>query len=295
MHWLPDLNNTLECGSDCTTFQARDVIAPEQRKSEYRMVAFLFIGIVLLIVAGVAFWNQRTYAERMSLLRRAVPASSADILNAFPGEVVAVSGNAQHDYQLVSEQTQTPCVYYDFEVVRRYERRRGGVSVGNRDLRGRRRHRGTSRGKETVAQNEQWVPFFVRDQAGKVRVNPDGALFEARKVLDRYEREGSNDLFGIPGLDINIGFGGNRTLGYEIRENLIPVDAPVFVAGPVNENGEIARNSHHKLIVSHRPEGALRDEWGKRERRQLIGAAVAAGLGLLSLFAGGVAYILSLF
>jgi hypothetical protein len=255
------------------------------------MLAFLIIGIILLIGAGVAFWNRRTFAERMNLLRQAVPANAAEIPNAFPGELVSLSGHTQPQYQLVSEQTQTPCIYYDFEVVRRYERRRSTVSVGHRN----RRRSGRTRGKETVAENTQWVPFLIQDQSGQVPVYPEGAWFEARKVLDRYEREGSNNLFGIPGLDINIGFGGNRTLGYEIRENVIPVDAPVFVAGPVNENGEIARNSHHKVIVSHRPEGALREEWGKRERRQLIGAAIAAGLGALSLFAGGVAYLMSLF
>jgi hypothetical protein len=259
------------------------------------MILFLLIGIVLLIGAGIALWNRRTYAERMNLLRRAVPAASTDIPNAFPGEVVAVSGNAQHQHSLVSEQTQTPCVYYDFQVVRRYERQRGGVNIGGRGLRGRRRHRGRSRGKETVAENRQWVPFLVHDQSGHVPVYPEGAHFEARKVLDRYEREDSNNLFGIPGLDINIGFGGNRTLGYEIRENVIPVDAPVFVAGPINDNGQIARNNHHGVIVSHRPENALRQDWGKRERRQLIGAAIAAGLGALSLFAAGVSYIISLF
>jgi hypothetical protein len=259
------------------------------------MIVFLIIGIVLLIGAGIALWNRRTYADRMNVIRRAVPATSTDIPEAFPGEVVAINGNALQEYSLVSEQTQTPCIYYDFEIVRRYERRRGGVNVGGRNLRGRRRHRGTSRGRETVAKNEQWVPFRVQDQAGQVRVSPDGAWFDARKVLDRYEREGSNNLFGIPGLDINIGFGGNRTLGYEIRENVIPANAPVFVAGPVDENGEIARNNHHGLIVSHRRESALRDEWGKRERRQLIGAAVAAGLGALSLFAAGIAFLMSLF
>jgi hypothetical protein len=257
------------------------------------MILFLILGILLLIGAGVAIWNRRQYSERMNLIRRAVKARARDVGDAFPGEVVAISGNAESEQALVSEQSQTRCVYYDFEIVRRYERQRGGMSIGGRNRRGRRTSR--QRGRETVATNEQWVPFRVEDDTGAVRVKPDGAWFEARKVMDRYEREGSNDLFGIPGLNVNLGFGGNQTLGYEIKENAIPTGSPLFVAGPVNEQGEIERNRHHGLVVSYRSESALRDDWGKRERYQLIAALVAAGLGALSLFAAGVAWVVSFF
>jgi hypothetical protein len=258
------------------------------------MILFLIFGVLLLVGAGVALWNRRTYSERMNLLRRAIPANAGDLSNAFPGEVISVTGNAQTDRPLISEQSETPSVYYDFQIVRRYERRRSGVTVGGRDRRGRRRH-STSRGRETVAQNEQWVPFYVPSEAGTIRINPDGAWFEPRKILDRFEREGSNNLFGIPGLDVNVSFGGDQTVGYEIKENAIPVDSPVFVAGPINENGEIERNRHNGVIVSHRSESALRDDWGKRERRQLIGGVIAAGLGMLMFVAAGVAWLVSLF
>ncbi len=255
------------------------------------MIVLLILGIVLLIGAGVALWNRRTYSERMNLIRRGVAASSSDVPNSFPGEIVALNGDAHPEQPLVSEQSETPCIYYDFEIVRRYERsRRGGINVGRR-----RRRRGRSRGRETVAQNEQWVPFHLADDHGGVRVNPDGAWFEARQVMNRYEREGSNNLFGIPGLDININLGGDQTLGYEIKENAIPAESPVYVVGPVNENGEIERNRHHGVIVSYRSESALRDDWGKRERYQLIGGLVAAGLGALFLFGAGVAWIISFF
>ena len=255
------------------------------------MIVLLIVGIVLLVGAGVALWNRRTYSERMNLIRRAVPASAGNLSDAFPGEIVSINGDAHPEQPLTSEQSETPCIYYDFEIIRRYERsRRGGVSVGG----GRRRRRGRSRGRETVAQNEQWVPFRVNDGQGEVRVNPDGAWFEARQVMNRYEHEGSNNLFGIPGLDININFGGEQTLGYEIKENAIPAESPVYVAGPVSEHGEIARNNHHGLIVSYRSESALRDDWGKRERYQLIGGIVAAGLGALFLLGAAVTWLISL-
>lgn len=257
------------------------------------MFALLIIGVVLIVIAGVTLWNRRSYSERLNLIRRAVPASAADVPNAYPGELVSISGAARNEQSLVSEQSGTPCIYYDFEVVRRYQRRRSILSVtgtGNR-----RRRSGSRRRRETVAENKQWVPFILQDQSGHVRVNPDGAWFEARKVMDRYEREQGNDLLGIPGLNVNLGLGRDRTLGYEIRENVIAADEPVYVVGAVNENGEITRSGNHGIIVSYRPESTLREEWGKQERRKLVGGLIAAGLGALSLFAAGVAFISSLF
>jgi hypothetical protein len=264
------------------------------------MIFFMIVGILLLIGAGVALWNRRTFSERMNTLRQAVPASTTDIVNAFPGEVVSITGPATPEHPLVSEQSNTPCVYYDFQIVRRYEQqRRGrpGVTVGGRDHRGRRRHRMSQRRTETVAQNEQWAPFRIADSTGEVRVVPDGAWFEARRVMDRYERDDSNNLMGIPGLDVNInlGFGGDRTLGYEIRENAIPTEAPVFVAGAVNDQGEIVgRSGSHRMIVSYRSGSALQEEWGTRERRMLIMAVIAAGLGALSFAIAAVLFLVSL-
>ncbi|TVR73457.1 MAG: hypothetical protein EA415_07650 [Sphaerobacteraceae bacterium] len=259
------------------------------------MFLLIILGILLMIGAGVALWNRRKFSEKMNLIRRAVHARPGEVGNAFPGELVAVTGNAESSQALISEQSETPCIYYDFQIVRRYERSRGGVSMGGRNLRGRRRRTGRQRGRETVAENEQWVPFRIEDESGAVRVNPDGAWFEARKVMDRYEREDSNNLLGIPGLNVNLGFGGNQTLGYEIKENAIPTGTPLFIAGPVNEKGEIERNRNHGLIVTYRSESALRDDWGKRERYQLIAALVAAGLGVLAFFGAGVAWLLSFF
>jgi hypothetical protein len=260
------------------------------------MGALLIFGLLLVAVAGFLFWKRRGYSQRMNVLRRAVPTNAADVENAFPGEVVAVEGTARNDQELLSEQTKTPCVYYDYKIVRRYERRRGMVSAGRR---GRRRHGGRQRGRETVAQHRQSVPFFVEDKSGRARVDPDGAFFEARQVLNRYEPERQQwNSLGVPGLDISIGRG-NRTLGHEYAENVIPADSPVFVAGVVGENGEISnRNGRGEavgMVVSHRNESALRDEWGKRENWYLYGAIAAAGIGLFLWLIGAIQLVVQTF
>jgi hypothetical protein len=257
-------------------------------RSHDRM-GFVIVGIILFVIAGVLLWKRRPYHHRMNLLRRAVPATAGDVPNAYPGEVVSLTGTARLQRDFRSDHTQTPCVYYSSTVERRYERRRGMISGGIGPGR-RRRHRNTQRGREIVSENEQHVPSLIEDTSGTALVNPDGAEFDARKVLDRYEPErGQGNPFGIPGLDIDINIGGgSRTLGHTYREHVIPADASVFIAGIVNENGQIGSNNPSGgpsgLIISHRPESTLRNEWGKRETWQLYGAIGTAGFGLLLWF-----------
>jgi hypothetical protein len=258
------------------------------------MAILIILGIGLFVLAGVLFWKRREFQQRMDLLRQAVPSDAAAVANAYPGEVLAISGTAHPERELQSEYSKVPCIYFNNKVERRYERRRGMISAGRR-----RRHRSRQRGRETVSQNSQHVPFHLEDATGAARVMPHGAEFDARTVLNRYEPErGQGNPFGIPGLDIDISIGGSeRTLGHHYTEDIIPAGEPVFVVGTVDDSGAIAShrsNGSVPMIVSHRNEAVLRDEWGSRERRYLLGAAAAAGIGLLLWFIAAVQWLVSL-
>ena len=254
------------------------------------MGMLLIIGVAFFGLAGYLLWKRRDFSARMSILRRAVPATAGEIANAFPGEIVSVTGTARTTQPLTSEQSETPCVYYDFEVIEHSRRRRNMVNVGPSR---RRRHRAGRRSRKTVAENTQWCPFIVEDQSGQVGVIPDGAFFEARQVMNRYERQQGSNPLGIPGLEIDIGWG-DRVDGYRIRESVIEVDSPVFVAGAVDENGQLsARSNGTGMIVTHRSESAIRDEWGNRERWTLYGAILTTGIGLFLLLAAFVQWVSS--
>lgn len=240
----------------------------------------LIAGVVLLVVAGGLLWSGRRTQRKVNLLRQAVPSNSASIQDAFPGELITVSGTARADRELFSEHSQVPCIYYESNVIREYERTRR-----TRGSRNRPRRSSTSRSSETISSNSGSVPFQIEDQSGRVHVLPDGAEFDAREILNRFEPAadtGPSVSFG--GFNVNIG-GGDRTLGYRYTERVIPVDERVFVLGVVDENRQISRppdgRENAALIVSYRDENSLRDSWRRSAQWQAHGSIASAAVGLI--------------
>jgi hypothetical protein len=240
---------------------------------------FLLIGgvVLLLIAGGLIFFGRRTQ-HSVNVLRRAIPTRAADVPNAFPGELVSVSGTARNDRDHISQHTKKPCVYYSFSVVREYERT-------NRDSKG---NRTTSRSSETIASHESSVPFFVEDQTGRVRVIPDRARFDGRQVLNHYEPyAGDTSTISFGGFTMNIGMGGDRTLGHRYTESIIAADEPVFVMGVVDEHGLIGApepgggTKDRALVISYRTADALREEWQSRARWMAYGAIALVVLAVV--------------
>jgi hypothetical protein len=120
------------------------------------------------------------------------------------------------------------CAYYSSKIVREYLERDYDDDVGS------------DRRSEVVAQNEQFAPYTVEDATGRVPVNGEGAEVDARQVVDRFERNtgGNGPSISLGGATINLG-GGERTLGYRYAENILTVDAQVYMLGTVQEDGTI--------------------------------------------------------
>ena len=81
--------------------------------------------------------------------------------------------------------------------------------------------------------------------------------------------------------------GGERTLGYRYTETILPVDAPVYVLGTVQQGGGIGTPSgdeEHRFVVSHRSEEALGQSLGKTVLWLGVGgiASIAVGVVLLA-------------
>jgi hypothetical protein len=239
-------------------------------------LVLLIIGIVALAVAGgLLYWGRRVQRD-VNLLRAAVPTRAGEVMNAFPGELVSISGTSRSDRDHKSQHAKEPCVYYSFQVVREYERT-------SRDSKG---NRSTSRASETIASHESSVPFHVEDSTGRARVIPDGATFDAKQILNRYEPyAGEATTISIGSFSVALGSGGDRTLGHRYVESIIPVDAPVFALGVVDEQGNVGRpegNSQgRRLFISYRSEEALRHEWQRRARWLAYSAIGLAGLAFI--------------
>jgi len=223
--------------------------------------ALLIIGLVAAGIGAVLLFIGRRIQAKTNLLAKVPTVAASEVASLIPGEMIEVKGVIRCDRPLTAELAQRDCVYYSSRVVREYEHRRQNAKG---DL-------VTSRRSETVAQNEQSTAFYVEDSSGRVLVHPAGAEVDARKLVDRFERNsgtlGPTISFG--GITLNLG-GSDGTIGYRYEEYVLPVDIPVYVLGVVQEGGTIGRPppelKGRRFIISYRSEEALRASWGKQAR-----------------------------
>jgi hypothetical protein len=240
-------------------------------------------GVAFLLLAGILLWSGRMTQTFVNAMRHAVPTKADRVADAFPGELVSITGTARSDNPMLSQRGGTPSLYYTSSVERDYERTEHTSATKDRPAR-----TSTHRGTETMSTDTQSIEFDVEDDSGKVRVIPDGAEFDARETLNRYEPTSSigGGSFSLGGISINMG-DRDRTLGYRYRESTIALDQPVYVVGVVTENGEIAKprngQSNAALIISYRNENALRDDWEQSARWQAYGSIGSASVGVVLL------------
>lgn len=256
------------------------------------MWILLLVGVGLIIVAAILLWTGRETQRLVNILKKAVPTTADRIPHAFPGELVSITGASRSDDPLISEHSQTPCLYYSCSVEREYETTEYTSATKDQPSR-----RTTRRQSETISSDTRSAAFFIEDETGQARVVPEDAEFDARETMNRFEPAtnygGGSFAAGL--LSVHLG-SGDRTLGYRYQESIIPVGKPVFVLGEVTEDGEIARPGNNTgetaLVVSHRTREALIDDWQESARWQGYGSLGSATVGIGALFIAAIVAIL---
>lgn len=105
--------------------------------------------------------------------------------------IVEVHGNAEADRYIKTPFSQTDCVYYRYKI-EEYRKHTQTDSKGNQR---------TSYSWETVSTGERRIPFFAKDDTGKVQVEPDGAEYNVSVKKVFLQKAG---LFGAIGTIVNI-------------------------------------------------------------------------------------------
>lgn len=260
------------------------------------------LGFILLIVSGVLFLIKKQQ-ESKALSIKSARSSAISELKHLAGEIadeigggnwrdyVKVYGTVVCDRPLTSELKQETCVYYRMSVKRRYEE-----MVTRKDSDGNTQQEIEQR-TQTVAGNQQSVPFRVRDRHGdEIEVNPTGADIETIKVVSEFQPEGKNRL--------EIRFGGFsqsfetatprancKTLGYEYEESILPINRQILVIGTASDvTGELMLQrpvkSDKKYIISLKSDEELAanaDQGAKVAFYSMVGCA---GLGVLLILIG---------
>jgi len=232
------------------------------------------VGSVPCLI-GVIFLSYHFRERRKAALIGRVPTSAAAAVAGMrPGQLVEVAGTLRCAKPLKSELAGHPCAYFQARVERSYEHDEQDANGGWR----------TEERSEALASAVRATPFFVEDGTGRVRVMPDGAEVDAQRVFDRFEERPPGGRIRFGGAVVDVNYGG-RTLGYRYREEILPIDAPVYVLGTVEDGGGIARPAQGTrgagFIISYRSEEALsRSYQGDRVFMWAGYGAVALG-GLL--------------
>ena len=248
------------------------------------MVAFLILllfAIIFLVAGGVMLYFRSRSQQKAGLMTQTETSNASDVSSLAPGTLVEVKGTLRCEEPLTSEMAGQTCAYYSATITREYLER---DNDDDDDV-------GSDRRTEILSQNTLFAPFSVEDATGSVPVNAEGAEVDAREVVNRFERNTGNEgpSISLGGATLNLG-GGGRTIGYRYTESILPVEAPVYVLGTVQEGGGIGAprsgEAGHRFVVSHRSEEALSQSLGKTVRWLGVGAIGAFVLGVVLLAIG---------
>jgi hypothetical protein len=253
----------------------------------------LALAVILIIVGavpcliGVIFLSYELKRRRTAALMRRVPTSPASAVAGMqPGQVVEVTGTLRCKKPLRSELAGFPCAYYESRVERTFEH----------DERDDNDNVITVERTETLGSNARSVPFFVEDASGQVRVIPDGAGIDARLVFDQVEDGPWRSPVKLGGKRNDRDYG-IRNIGYRTIEEILAVDAPVYVLGVVTPDGSIGRPDDGardaELIISYRSEEAIAGShqgdrlflWCGAGALAVGGLLVAIGIGVGAIWA----------
>ena len=240
----------------------------------------LLFAIIFLAAGGALLYFRNRTKQKAALMGQTETSNASDVSGLAPGTLVEVKGTLRCEEPLTSEMAGERCAYYSSKVVREYLKR---DYDDDDDV-------GSDRRSEVVAHNEQFAPFTVEDETGSVAVNAEGAEVDARQVMNRFERNtgGEGPSISLGGATIHLG-GGERTLGYRYTESILPVDAPVYVLGAVQDGGiggPVSGDGGQRFVVSHRSEEALGQSLGKTVLWLGVGGIAALVVGVIMLVVG---------
>ncbi len=240
----------------------------------------LLFAVIFLVAGGALLYFRNRAKQKAALMGQTETSNASDASGLAPGTLVEVKGTLRCEEPLTSEMAGERCAYYSSKVVREYLER---DYDDDDDV-------GSDRRSEVVAHNEQFAPFTVEDETGTVAVNAEGAEVDARQVVNRFERNTGSEgpSISLGGATIHLG-GGERTLGYRYTESILPVDAPVYVLGTVQDGGiggPVSSDQGQRFVVSHRSEEALGQSLGKTVLWLGVGGIAALVVGVILLVVG---------
>lgn len=242
----------------------------------------IIFGVILLLVAVGCFFGGRSQVGKQRLLSatdtytaqlaqdlygQVVPALGTDAL----AQACELAGVIEAEQPLAAPLSGTACVAYSLQVTREFE-----ADVTTTDSSGTRKTT-VERRSESVEDRTQRVRFFVRDETGRMLVDPEGAEIDLADSISRTEPPPA----GAP----------TRTTGYRRVERVLPVGTRVYVLGTIVAGAGtpmVARGPRgkQKFLISRRSEQELFSAAGSAARWFYYVAGGAGALGVVLVVIG---------
>jgi len=222
-------------------------------------IIILIIGIILIIIAK----SQKKIREAVSA---GVKVSIKDIK---PGIPIEIFGTVESAEPLKTPFGKRPCIYYEYEL------ERGEESTENPSQYVWRR----------IAQDSASIPFYAKDDTGRVMIYPEGAGIEAPKVSEKFVGPESLADNPVTGGLISI----IQNAPSRVREKALLVNSPVYVLGEAMplEKEMVIQKGRSPFLISYKTEQEVQKELEKN-------ITVLATLGILGLIAGIVLIVVGL-
>jgi len=145
---------------------------------------------------------------------------------------VEVKGAAESEQPFTSFLAESTCVWYAWEVAERWERTVTETYTEDGKTKTRTK---TESGWKTVASGGDEQLFYLRDDCGVIRIDPDRAKIEGESVFS--ETVGRGDpLYFAKGPDHEIMDSDHRR---RFSERAIPLHAPIYVIGQARERDDV--------------------------------------------------------
>jgi len=152
---------------------------------------FKSIVAVALLVVGIVLFIYAFKKMRESLLIADTPTSK---IRSVALGLVAINGSVVAEKVIKTPFSRIECVFYKYEI-QEFMNSEARKNIGGMTISTSR----TSFKWETIEKGQDSVPFSVRDDTGVIRVDPNGAKFEAQLKKGFYQRSvGSLNLSSLP-------------------------------------------------------------------------------------------------
>ncbi len=264
----------------------------------------LIFGLILLAVAVGCFVGHRNAKAKVGEILYQPTSTIAEIAER-AGAVTEVLGSGHSsDYTeikgereaiktLVSPLGKRDCLWFTASIEREWEQ-----EERYRDDEGKQRTRIVS-GSDTLMHEQDYVPFYVNDGSGRLKVDPERANIDLISSVSRFEQEHrvrlSAGRLSLGELSLSIHFQPlarqRRIKGYRFSEQIFEPSGAVYLLGTVvDRNGELTlvhpAEKEQRYIISHKSEEQLVEELDNSSKLLWWASIASAVVGLLLSLAG---------